>query len=282
MIVFKKVADLQAYLQGTTQKIGFVPTMGALHAGHISLLQQAKADGCLTVCSIFANPTQFNDRNDFLKYPTTLDADMRLLAGADCDVLLLPDESEIYPEGPGAIRAYDFGPLERVLEGAHRPGHFRGVGQVVGRLLEVVQPHSLYMGRKDYQQCLIVEKLLAQMGLSEQVELIKCDTVREPDGLAMSSRNLRLSEPERALAGLIYQCLVSIQTKKGLASFAVVQRECNDILRAKGFEPEYIALATPADLEELSEYPSGEPAVALIAARIGGVRLIDNVTVGLS
>lgn len=279
MIVFKKVSDLQTYLQQANQKVGFIPTMGALHAGHISLLQQAKTDGCLTVCSVFVNPTQFNDRDDFLKYPTSLDADMLLLSEAACDVLFLPDEAEIYPDGYQQVRAYDFGALEQVLEGAHRPGHFRGVGQVVGRLLEVVQPHRLYMGRKDYQQCLIVEKLLEQMGLSQDIQLIKCDTVREPDGLAMSSRNLRLSEPERALAGLLYQCLVSIKTKNGLAPFRVVQRECLDLLTAKGFEPEYVSLATPDNLEELQEYPDQQPAVALIAARIGGVRLIDNIAV---
>lgn len=279
MIVFNKAADLRQYLKHSSQTTGFVPTMGALHAGHISLLQQAKADGCLAVCSIFVNPTQFNDRNDFLKYPITLDADMLLLTEAGCDILFLPDESEIYPQGYGQTTAYDFGPLERVLEGAHRPGHFRGVGQVVGRLLEIVQPHRLYMGRKDYQQCLIVAKLLEQMGLADRITLIKCDTVREPDGLAMSSRNTRLSEPERTLAGLLYQCLVSIKTKKGLAPFSVVQRECLDLLRAKGFEPEYVSLATPDELQELAEYPEGQPSVALIAARIGDVRLIDNVAV---
>lgn len=277
MIVFKKATDLRSYLQECTQPIGFVPTMGALHAGHISLLSEARADGCLTVCSVFVNPTQFNDRNDFLKYPVSVDADMLLLTDAGCEVLFLPDEKEIYPGGSDETSLYDFGRLEEVLEGAHRPGHFRGVGQVVGRLLEIVQPNRLYMGRKDYQQCLIIEKLLTQMQLEDRVQLIKCDTVREPDGLAMSSRNMRLSERERALAGLLYQCLVSIKTKNGLAPFRIVQRECLDLLQAKGFEPEYVALATPDDLQELEEYPQSAAAVALIAARIGNVRLIDNV-----
>jgi len=279
MIVFKKANELRSYLQHCGQTIGFVPTMGALHAGHTSLITRAKAEGCLAVVSIFVNPTQFNDRNDFLKYPVSLDNDMLLLADAGCDVLFLPSEAEIYPQGHAHIKAYDFGRLEQLLEGAHRPGHFKGVGQVVGRLLEIVQPQRLYMGRKDYQQCLIVEQLLAQMQLQDRITLIKSDTVREPDGLAMSSRNVRLNEPGRALAGLLYQCLVSIQTKKGLAPFRIVQRECMELLKAKGFEPEYVSLATPDDLTELEEYPASEPAVALIAARIGNVRLIDNVYV---
>lgn len=279
MIVFKKASDLRSYLQECTRQVGFVPTMGALHAGHISLLRQAREEDCISVCSVFVNPTQFNDRNDYLKYPVSLDADMLLLTEAGCDVLFLPDETEVYPEGYDKTTAYDFGPLEQVLEGAHRPGHFRGVGQVVGRLLEIVTPDRLYMGRKDYQQCLIVEKLLTQMGLSEKIELIKCETIREEDGLAMSSRNARLSDPERARAGLLYQCLVSIKTKKGLAPFHIVQRECMDLLQAKGFEPEYVSLATPDDLILLEDYPETDTAIALIAAKIGGVRLIDNVSI---
>lgn len=276
MVIFKKIHDLQHYLQGHTKPISFIPTMGALHAGHLSLVAAAKEKASLTVCSIFINPTQFNDPNDYQLYPVTTAEDIKLLLGADCDILFLPDAGEIYPYGTEMATAYNFGELENVLEGAHRPGHFRGVGQVVGRLLEIVKPDHLYMGQKDYQQCKVIGKLIGLMGLEGKTILHINPTVREADGLAMSSRNRRLTEPQRALAGTIYQCLVSIQGKAGTAPFSVVKKECNDILTSKGFEPEYIALADADTLAEAEDYTQDKNQVALIAAKIGGVRLIDN------
>ena len=277
MIIFKKAVDVQEYLH--TQKgaaIGFVPTMGALHAGHISLLRGAKEAGNLTVCSIFVNPTQFNDPRDFEHYPVSIPADISLLLDAGCDVLFLPSVPEIYPHGADMMASYNFGALENILEGAHRPGHFRGVGQVVARLLEIVQPQHLYLGRKDYQQCKVIGELIKLMGKESEITLHKAATVREADGLAMSSRNRRLTEPQRAVAGTIYQCLISIQTKAGHAPFERVRKECNELLTAKGFLPEYIVLADADGLAELSDYDANKKMVALIAARIGGVRLIDN------
>lgn len=276
MVIFKTAADLQDYLHRQERPIGFIPTMGALHAGHISLMQTARADGYLTVCSIFVNPTQFNDREDFEKYPKSTEADIALLLAAGCDVLFLPDEREVYPQGAVQTTAYDFGRLEALLEGAQRPGHFRGVGQVVGRLLDIVKPGRLYLGQKDYQQCLVIGKLIGLMGKAGELELKVCPTVREADGLAMSSRNRRLTEPQRALASVIYQCLVSIQSKTLGGSWPVVQKECQDLLNAKGFEPEYVALADADTLEPLSDFNESEKMVALIAARLGKVRLIDN------
>jgi pantoate--beta-alanine ligase len=276
MVIFKKAADLQDYLQRQDRPIGFIPTMGALHAGHISLMHAAQTDGCLTVCSVFVNPTQFNDREDFEKYPKSTEADIALLLEAGCDVLFLPEEQEVYPHGTVMATAYHFGRLEELLEGAHRPGHFRGVGQVVGRLLEIVQPKSIYLGQKDYQQCLVIKKLIELMGKQDEIELKIGQTVREADGLAMSSRNRRLSDPQRSLASVIYQCLVSIQSKVGNAAWPIVQRECNDLLESKGFEPEYVALAKADDLEPLAEFNNSEKMVSLIAARLGKVRLIDN------
>jgi pantoate--beta-alanine ligase len=276
MVIFKMAADLQAFLQTEQRPVGFIPTMGALHAGHMSLISAARSDGFLTVCSIFVNPTQFNDREDFEKYPRSTEEDIALLLDAACDVLFLPSEEEIYPQGPQAVPSYEFGQLETVLEGAQRPGHFRGVGQVVARLLEIVQPQRLYLGQKDWQQCLIVRKLIALMGKQDEIELEIGSTVREPDGLAISSRNRRLTEPQRALAAVIYQCLVSIQTKAAAGSWPVMQKECTELLRAKGFEPEYVALAKADTLEPLEEFSPAQPTAALIAARIGKVRLIDN------
>ncbi len=278
MIIFKATTDIRAYLenqQAEGVKIGFIPTMGALHAGHISLVKTARDKGLRTVCSIFLNPTQFNDPKDYEKYPVTTDADIELLLLAGCDVLFLPSVAEVYPNGPEYVRAYDFGYLDTILEGATRPGHFKGVGQVVGRLLEMIQPDSLFLGQKDYQQCMAITALRDLMHLN-QLNVVICPTVREDDGLAMSSRNRRLNDGQRVLAGVIYQCLVSIVAKKEVASFVVVQRECLDLLRQKGFEPEYVAIAEEGTLRILDEYEVNVRMVALIAAKIGGVRLIDN------
>ncbi len=277
MIIFKKEADIQEYLntqRAAGTRIGFTPTMGALHEGHISLVHKNKADGSLSVCSIFLNPTQFNDKNDLVKYPVSTEKDIELLLDAGCDVLFLPDVNEVYPGGEEKMPTYDFGYLETVLEGATRPGHFRGVGQVVARLLSIVAPDKVYLGSKDYQQCMVIKELVRKLGLPVQVEI--CPTVREADGLAMSSRNRRLTEPQRAVAGIIYQCLVSIQAKQDDGTFAVVKRECSELLTAKGFQPDYVALANADDLTLLDEYRPGAHMVALIAASIGGIRLIDN------
>jgi pantoate--beta-alanine ligase len=227
--------------------------------------------------SIFVNPTQFNDPEDFRKYPVSLGADIQLLEEAGCDVLFIPSVDEVYPAGTTNTPAFDFGSLETVLEGAQRPGHFRGVGQVVARLLQIVEPEALYLGKKDYQQCMVITDLVRQMGMDGRTRIILCPTVREQDGLALSSRNRRLTEPQRALAGTIYQCLVQIQAKKGNAPFTIVQKESEELLKARGFEPEYVALADADNLQLLNRYEDGRPTVALIAARIGGVRLIDNV-----
>lgn len=276
MVVFKKIADLQAYLhqQKTSgTDIGFIPTMGALHKGHISLLGEAKKAGCLSVCSIFVNPTQFNDKEDFEKYPTSLEADMTLLLDAGCDVLFLPPVTEMYPAGTEEASKYDLGYLDTVLEAAHRPGHFKGVAQIVAKLLDAVQPQKLYMGQKDYQQCMVVRKMIEID--NRDLAMVICPTQREDDGLAMSSRNRRLTDPQRAVAGIIYQCLVSILTKKGNADFAIVRKECFDLMKHKGLEPDYVELADANDLTILSNY-NGRPMVALIAAKVGNVRLIDN------
>ena len=276
MVIFKIAADLQNYLQKADKKIAFIPTMGALHAGHTSLVGKAVDEGHLSVCSIFVNPTQFNDPEDFKKYPKSTDADISLLISAGCEVLFLPDVEEVYIDGTAATTSYDFGYLETVLEGAQRPGHFRGVGQVVGRLLEIVHPDFLYLGQKDYQQCMVIGDLIRQMGKEDEIKLVVCPTVREQDGLAMSSRNRRLTDPQRALAGIIYQCLVSIQGKAVSGKFPVVQKECIELMKAKGFEPEYVNLAEADSLKLMDEFTTDTSQVALIATKLGKIRLIDN------
>src|SRR5436190_4833396 len=191
MILFKKEADLHNWLdvqQKKDRQVGFIPTMGALHQGHISLIKSSKINEAITVCSIFVNPTQFNDRKDFNKYPATPENDIYLLEKADCDVLFMPSEREIYPDSFNKTH-YDLGYLETILEGKYRPGHFQGVCKVMDRLLHIVNPSHLYLGQKDYQQCMVIRKLIQIVGLSKSVEITVSSTLRENDGLAMSSCN---------------------------------------------------------------------------------------------
>lgn len=292
MVIFKYIEDVKYYLENKRKEgfsIAFIPTMGALHNGHISLINEAKQakplnnDNTtalpakkLTVASIFVNPTQFNDKEDFEKYPVSGENDIQMLTEAGCDVLFMPQVAEMYPGGPDNTPSFEFGYLETVLEGAQRPGHFKGVGQVVARLLDIVQPDELYLGQKDYQQCMVLKDLIRQLGKEGTISLHISPTQREPDGLAMSSRNRRLTEPQRAIAALIYQCLVSIQAKQSTDRFELVQKECKDLLEEKGFSPEYISLADANNLELLADFDSNRKMVALIAAKLGNVRLIDN------
>ncbi len=279
MVLFKKISDLQAWLKSRPQgqkKLAFIPTMGALHEGHKSLITRAVNDGNFTICSIFVNPTQFNENADFVAYPITPGPDLALLSEAGCDAVFMPETSEIYPKGMEKSH-FELGYLETILEGKQRPGHFKGVAQVVDRLLDIVRPDKLYMGGKDYQQCLVIKELLQQTGKNESIDLVICPTIREADGLAMSSRNRRLTGPQRALAALLYQCLVSIQTKQETTPFPIIEKECRELMLAKGIEPEYVALADSHTLQLLDNFESNRPMIALIAARIGSVRLIDNI-----
>ena len=277
MLIIKQKQDLQRLLSAFRNEgdtLGFVPTMGALHEGHLSLVAKARERNRKVIVSVFVNPTQFNDPKDFEKYPITIEKDIQMLTAGGCDLLFLPSVKEMYPEGLDQLENYDFGYLETVLDGAARPGHFQGVGQVVSRLLDIVEPDDLYLGQKDFQQCLIITELVKQKGAKLAIHYVP--TKREPDGLAMSSRNRRLTEQQRATAGLIYQCLVSIEAQNGKKPFAVVQKECFDIMSKKGLRPDYIMLADAETLHILEDYIADKKMVALIAAYAGEVRLIDN------
>ena len=210
MVICKTVSVLREYLS-TVRAPGFVPTLGALHDGHASLVRESRAAGRFTVCSIFVNPTQFNDPSDYAKYPKTLSADILLAERAGVDLLFLPSLEEIYPGGTAPVHHYDLGYLETVLEGKYRPGHFQGVCQVVERLLRIVSPGELYMGQKDYQQCMVVQRLIDTEKLP--VRLVICPIRREPDGLAMSSRNMRLDPSQRAGAVALYQVLQRVESQ---------------------------------------------------------------------
>jgi pantoate--beta-alanine ligase len=276
MIIFRKADRLSEYLRQQEKNgssIGFVPTMGALHEGHFALVRNALPENRLTVCSIFVNPTQFNNPDDLKKYPITIERDIEGLEAAGCHVLFLPSVEEIYP--PGHIKKhYELGPVEHVLEGFYRPGHFQGVSEVVDRLLEIVSPSRLYMGQKDFQQCMVVRKLLVLTGRETSVELKIVPTVREADGLAMSSRNLRLSGDERKLAAALYRELSEIRDRAPQADPASLKKAAADHLSKEGFQVDYVEIANQQDLSPATSFKG--PVVALVAAGIGQVRLIDN------
>ena len=279
MIIIKKISDLQKFLityAGAGHDAGFVPTMGALHNGHISLISESKENNPVTVCCIFVNPTQFNDPADYEKYPITLENDILLLERSGCDILFLPPVKEIYPDGTLQIKKYDLGHLEKILEGQYRPGHFQGVCMVIERLLNIVQPGNLYLGQKDYQQCMVVKRLVELMGATNKINVRICPTLREKDGLAMSSRNLRLNEEERKKAGTIYTVLRFIKERIAKGDLTGLKDAGKKMLLENGFKPDYIEIAAASDLELINEWDGEKKVVALIAAFLNEIRLIDN------
>lgn len=281
MIISKTAGILRQSLAGYTNKtIGFTPTMGALHEGHLSLIRKSKASCDITVCSIFVNPTQFNDAEDFKKYPVTIDEDIKLLQREGCDMLFLPSVQEIYPEGTRMTTKYSLGDLENILEGAFRPGHFQGVCQVVDRLLSIVLPDKLFMGSKDYQQCMVVKKLLGSYERFSGIELVVAPVVREPSGLAKSSRNRRLSPEALTKAALLYDQLVDIRQNLKPGDNGPLPDSAIKNLLEGGFEKvDYLTLAGVGDLHPIERWDGREKVVVLAAAFIDGVRLIDNVPV---
>jgi pantoate--beta-alanine ligase len=279
MIIFKKVAELQQWLANKpiSGNVGFVPTMGALHQGHLSLIAASKQQQAITVASVFVNPTQFNDVSDFTKYPITIAEDIKLLEAVGCDVLFLPDVTEIYPDGTQHLPHYDLGDLENKLEGFYRPGHFQGVCQVVHRLLQIVSPDHLYMGQKDYQQCMVVRKLIKLTDLPIQLHVV--ETKRETAGLAMSSRNIRLDETAKSQALSIYRQMSFIQNNTRHFTPNELKQKASENLLADGFSKvDYIEIADPIMLEPISQWQQGQKAVVLVAAFLNEVRLIDNLT----
>jgi pantoate--beta-alanine ligase len=277
MILFKKAADIYDYLlkakiQGSS--VNFVPTMGALHQGHISLLQTAKKTGSILVCSIFVNPTQFNDSKDFDNYPSTLEKDIDKLEAAGCDILFLPSIIEMYPDGTKNTEPYDLGYLETVLEGKYRPGHFQGVCQVVHLLLNIIPADHLYLGQKDYQQCMVLKKMIELTNL--KTAIVICPTLREPGGLAMSSRNMRLTDADRKTAIEIYKTLSYLKKQLKPGNLSLLKEAAVQNLTARGFKVDYVELANANNLNLLNEWDGKTAIVALTAAFLHEVRLIDN------
>ncbi|MCX6304775.1 MAG: pantoate--beta-alanine ligase [Bacteroidetes bacterium] len=276
---FSSIPETAEYLrnernQGLT--IGFVPTMGALHEGHLDLIRRSKRENDLTVCSIFVNPIQFNNKEDLAKYPRSLARDSILLEESGCDLVFAPEAEEMYPDQEPASLNLSFGMLDKVMEGKFRPGHFNGVAIVVKKLFDIVQPTCAYFGKKDYQQLAIIRYMVNTLGLP--VKLIPCETIRDADGLAMSSRNARLTVKERSLAPEIYAVL--LQVKKAAGNMNVNELKewaINKLQEHTGFRVEYFEIGDKDSLMPLADWDNKNKAVAFIAVFLGDVRLIDNV-----
>lgn len=277
MIIIRNKAELLPILEKQRENgkiIGFVPTMGALHAGHISLIASSLRKSDFTVCSIFVNPTQFNDKADLERYPRMPEKDAAMLEKAGCHLLYMPEVNDIYPEPD--TRVFDFGHLDKVLEGAHRAGHFNGVGQVVSRLFDIVKPQKAFFGLKDYQQVAIIKKLCEILNYT--IEIIACPILRESDGLAMSSRNMLLNEEERKAASLIPQLMQEAQTRlKNAEPIESVKQYVLEKLSNKPiYKPDYFEVCDANTLLSLNSLTIKGPSIILIACFVGKIRLIDN------
>ncbi len=255
-------------------ELGFVPTMGALHQGHIDLAKRAKAKNDLLVCSIFVNPIQFNNPEDLKKYPRDLERDLQRLQTIDCDAVFCPDEEEIYPEP--VTTKYDFGHVDKVMEGKYRQGHFNGVAIVVNKLFDIVQPHRAYFGEKDFQQLQIIKALVKKE--KKEVEVIACPTVRESDGLAMSSRNARLNPLQRKEAAKIFETLEGAKKRFGFMSPRAIKKWVEQEINASSeLKLEYFEIVDAENLLPLEKTDPDFPVVGCIAVNAGEVRLIDNI-----
>ena len=282
MELYTTITSLQNALKAERSKglkIGLVPTMGALHKGHLSLVEKAGTICDIVVVSIFVNPTQFNDKNDLANYPRTLESDMKLLSTARCEYIFSPSVEEIYPVPD--TRRFDFGNLEAVMEGAFRPGHFNGVAQVVSRLFEIVLPDMAFFGRKDFQQMAIINDLVRQMNVP--IEIVSCDIIREKDGLAMSSRNKLLLPEYRDCAPKIYQTLkeakylANLKTVSEIKEYVLNQINATQLLRV-----EYFEIVDETTLMSVESWNEPGTKVGCIAVYAGKIRLIDNIILDIN
>lgn len=277
MKIIHTIKELQAEVsaqKNAGKRVGLVPTMGALHAGHASLVERSVAENDVTVVSIFVNPTQFNDKNDLVKYPRTLEADCQLLQSVGASIAFAPSVEEVYPEPD--TRSFSYAPLDTVMEGAFRPGHFNGVCQIVSKLFDMVQPHRAYFGEKDFQQLAIIREMVRQM--QYPLEIIGCPIVREADGLAMSSRNTRLSADERTTALNISRTLFESQEFAKSHTLAETKAFVEEgIAATDGLRLEYYEVVDDRTLQTVREWDEAEGIVGCITVFCGEVRLIDNI-----
>lgn len=282
MICITSIQELRQQISQERRKsysIGFVPTMGALHSGHLSLIKEAKKQNNICIASIFVNPLQFNNIEDFNKYPIQNEQDMQLLEQAGCDIVFMPTVAEFYPTQPKL--KIDIGPLDRILEGEHRPGHFSGVAIVVSKLFNVVLADKAYFGQKDLQQVAVIKQLVSELNFP--IEIIACPIIREENGLAMSSRNIRLSPAGKEIASNLYKCLCTVEKSiKSSAdcSIPAAKKNGTDFLNQfEGIQVEYLEIVEAGTLEAITDLkPESEIAIC-IAAYVEGVRLIDNLVI---
>lgn len=279
MKTFSSIKETISFLEQEKiagRSIGFVPTMGALHEGHLALMRQAKKENDLLVVSIFVNPVQFNNADDLKKYPRTPEADTKKLGSVHCDVLFAPDVKEMYPEE--VTVQYDFGGLDKVMEGAFRPGHFNGVAVVVKKLFDIIRPDRAYFGEKDFQQLTLIKKLTAEEKIP--VEIVPYPIVREPDGLAMSSRNRLLSSEERKIAPFIYKTLQEAKLRRNhICANPLRQMIINIFESNEQFRLEYFDIVNDETLQPISVWNDKIGTVACVAVWLGNVRLIDNIRI---
>lgn len=277
MKVFESVKELRAELDKAEQSgIGFVPTMGALHAGHRSLVERARRENGTVVVSVFVNPTQFNDKNDLKHYPRTPEADARLLEEAGADFVLMPTVEEIYPQPD--TRQFDFGLIDKVMEGATRPGHFNGVAQVVSRLFDIVRPARAYFGEKDFQQIAVIKSMVAQLALP--IEIVECAIVRGEDGLALSSRNTLLDAAHRAAAPHIYATLrAAVTQSQGMAPARLKEWVTAEVERNPLLKVIYYQSVDARTMQEVATWDDSPRIQGCIAVQAGDIRLIDNIRI---
>ena len=275
MLVVETIKELKQELEKYNSKnIGFVPTMGALHDGHISLVKRSVEENDVTVVSVFVNPTQFNDKADLERYPRTEEADKKLLESAGCDIVFMPQVEEMYPEED--TRVFNFGCIETVMEGKYRPGHFNGVAQIVSKLFYAVEPTRSYFGEKDFQQVAIIRDMVRQLNLP--VEIIACPIIREESGLARSSRNELLSAEERKKAALISEVLSkSVNFAKEMSVEEVKNWVCEQFTHDEVFKMDYYDIVDGNSLQSISSWEDSDYIVGCIAIYCGKIRLIDNI-----
>ena len=279
MILQTTISDTRKALNEVKKEeltIGFVPTMGALHKGHISLIHSAKTENDVVVCSIFVNPMQFNNPEDLKKYPMTLDRDLEMLEEAGCHLVFAPNAQEMYPEP--VKESFDFGSLETVMEGKFRPGHFNGVAVVVKKLFEIVEPNRAYFGEKDFQQLAIIQQLVRKFNIP--VQIVPCPIIREQDGLAMSSRNRRFTNAERKQAPFIYQILCEAKQRATEFDLDIVKSWVfKKISEQSEFDIEYFEIVDMESLQPVKDWSDSKNIIACIAVWLGKIRLIDNIVI---
>ena len=279
MIIIKTISEIHEYISKIHdhKTIGFVPTMGSFHEGHISLIKKCVEENKESICSLFVNPKQFNEKEDYENYPCDLKKDIKIISKTKCKVLFAPSKEEIYPQN-NITKEYDFDGIEKILEGERRPGHFYGVGIILEKLFDLIKPYNVYFGEKDFQQCVIVNKLIKQK--FKKINLFTCKTIRDQKGLALSSRNRLLSFEEKQASCLIYENLVNAKKNHKKTSIQKIKQDIYEKLNSHELiKVEYVDIRKKNNFEVLKDFSRNDPAIILVAVKVGKIRLIDNITI---